>query len=102
LQWQADASYAIQVMAGYTLTAAQEGLGQEARLTDSGTPGEDESQGNGEGLGYEEGLGNGEDPPDEEEEGILGGDEEDRHTQAGTGTNGGFQGTYLWLNVLIL
>ncbi|QRW21681.1 dynein heavy chain, cytoplasmic [Rhizoctonia solani] len=74
-QWQADASYAIQVMAGYTLTAAQEG--QEAPLTNSGAPDEDE------------GPGNGEAPP--EEGGNPSGDEDDRHTQEGTGINGDFQ-----------
>ncbi|CUA75716.1 Dynein heavy chain, cytoplasmic [Rhizoctonia solani] len=72
-QWQADASYAIQAMAVYTLTAAQEG--QEAPLSESGAPGEGE------------GPGNGETPP-EEEEGTLGGDEDDQDAQDGAGTNG--------------
>ncbi|KAG8711711.1 hypothetical protein FRC11_002079, partial [Ceratobasidium sp. 423] len=75
-RWQADASYAIQVMAGYTLTAAQEG--QEAPLIDSGARDENE------------GPANRADPP-EEEDGNFGGDEDDRNTEDRTGTNADFQ-----------
>ncbi|KAG8705907.1 hypothetical protein FRC11_008692, partial [Ceratobasidium sp. 423] len=59
--WQADASLAIQVMAGYTLTAAQEG--QEVLPTGTGATDEDEGAANREG------------PPEEEEDGAMGGDE---------------------------
>ncbi|CAE6471466.1 unnamed protein product [Rhizoctonia solani] len=69
-RWQADASYAVQVMAGYTLTAAQEG--REGQLSGPGA-GED---------------GDHENPPaEDEEDGTNGGDEGDSNQADGTGTN---------------
>ncbi|KAF8753824.1 hypothetical protein RHS01_06641 [Rhizoctonia solani] len=85
-QWQADASYSIQVMAGYTLTAAQEG--SDAPPTGSGDPDEAEGPANRDDLPEEEGQENQE---DQEEDGTLGGDEGGRNAQGGIGTNGDFQ-----------
>ncbi|KAF8694559.1 hypothetical protein RHS03_08165, partial [Rhizoctonia solani] len=85
-QWQADASYSIQVMAGYTLTAAQEG--SDASPTGSGDPDEAEGPANRDDLPEEEGQENQE---DQEGDGTLGGDEGGRNAQGGIGTNGDFQ-----------
>ncbi|KAH7308366.1 hypothetical protein B0J17DRAFT_634437 [Rhizoctonia solani] len=59
--WQADASFAVQVMAGYTLTAAQER--QEAPLMSLGATDEDEDVANQQG------------PPEDEEDSSTGRDE---------------------------
>ncbi|KAJ1310637.1 hypothetical protein OPQ81_009166 [Rhizoctonia solani] len=61
-QWQANASYMVQVMASYTLTAVQEG--QEALLIDLGVPGEYKDQDVTNQMGPEEGK----------EDGTTGGD----------------------------
>ncbi|CAE6461230.1 unnamed protein product [Rhizoctonia solani] len=84
--WQADASLAIQVMAGYTLTAAQEG--QEVPLTGTGATDEGEGAANREGPPEEE--------EEEEEDRAMGGGEGEPTPQAGAVTNGNFQDNDGW------
>ncbi|CUA75545.1 hypothetical protein RSOLAG22IIIB_05943 [Rhizoctonia solani] len=76
-QWQADATQAIQAMAEYTLTAAQEG--QDAPPTDPGPTQE------GEGLGNQEDL-------TEEEDGPPGEGEEYQSEQGGMSRDDNLQG----------
>jgi uncharacterized protein (DUF2141 family) len=53
-QWQADASYVVQAMARYTLTAAQEG--QEALAVVQGSAGEDKDASSQMGHPKEDGI----------------------------------------------
>ena len=83
MAWQADASFAVQVMAGYTLTAAQEG--QEVLLVDPGAADGDE------------GMTNQEGPPKDEEDDSIGRGGDSLVPEDGTGANTNFQGTCLHL-----